>query len=165
MVRTRQRGGSRTLRSDAGPNTRTDRNREPRPGSLAPTVRAELGTRQHRRTQRSERVGPVRGGPRPVDPRPASDTGSGSCLCRYRPRWLPSTPREWIEECFERSAGLAAVARLRSIWRELRDVLRSAPDAMCHGDLTPGNVLMGNGRLVGVIDVGGFGAAELHSIW
>lgn len=31
---------------------------------------------------------------------------------------------------------------------------------MNHGDLIPGNVLVGGGRLVGVIDVGGLGPAD-----
>ena len=31
---------------------------------------------------------------------------------------------------------------------------------MTHGDLIPGNVLVENGRLVGVIDVGGLGPAD-----
>lgn len=75
----------------------------------------------------------------------------------------------WMEECFQRSEGLVAVATLRSLWNELVDLPRSAPDVMCHGDLTPGNLLVGQGRLVGVIDVGGFGPADpaldLVSAW
>ena len=31
---------------------------------------------------------------------------------------------------------------------------------MCHGDLTPGNVLVAGDRLTGVLDVGGLGAAD-----
>jgi aminoglycoside phosphotransferase (APT) family kinase protein len=40
---------------------------------------------------------------------------------------------------------------------------------MTHGDLIPGNVLVDNGRLVGILDVGGLGAADpaldLVSAW
>jgi aminoglycoside phosphotransferase (APT) family kinase protein len=40
---------------------------------------------------------------------------------------------------------------------------------MTHGDLTPGNVLVGGGRLVGILDAGGLGAADpaldLVSAW
>jgi aminoglycoside phosphotransferase (APT) family kinase protein len=40
---------------------------------------------------------------------------------------------------------------------------------MCHGDLTPPNVLVKDGHLVGVLDTGGFGAADpsldLVSAW
>jgi aminoglycoside phosphotransferase (APT) family kinase protein len=40
---------------------------------------------------------------------------------------------------------------------------------MSHGDLTPGNILTAGGRLVGVLDVGSYGAADpaldLISAW
>jgi len=42
-------------------------------------------------------------------------------------------------------------------------------DTMCHGDLTPPNVLVNEGHLVGVLDTGGFAAADpaldLVSVW
>ncbi len=66
----------------------------------------------------------------------------------------------WMEECFDRSTGLLDVPVLRRHWSALRDLPRSEPDVMTHGDLIPGNVLVGDGRLVGVIDVGGFGPAD-----
>jgi aminoglycoside phosphotransferase (APT) family kinase protein len=37
---------------------------------------------------------------------------------------------------------------------------RSAGDVMTHGDLTPGNVFVSDGRLAAVIDVGGLGPAD-----
>ncbi|HET9172436.1 MAG TPA: aminoglycoside phosphotransferase family protein [Actinospica sp.] len=67
---------------------------------------------------------------------------------------------DWMETCFARSGDLLDVPRLRSMWAELRELPREAPDAMTHGDLTPGNVLVAGGRLTGVLDVGGFGAAD-----
>ena len=67
----------------------------------------------------------------------------------------------WLDRCFSRSEGLLDVPRLRRVWRELRTVPREAdPDVMTHGDLVPGNVLVSNGRLAGVIDVGGLGPAD-----
>ena len=66
----------------------------------------------------------------------------------------------WVETCFQRSEGLLDVARARRLWREFRDLPRTAPDVMTHGDLIPGNVLAAQGRLTGVIDVGGLGPAD-----
>ena len=68
---------------------------------------------------------------------------------------------EWIEMCFSRSEGLLDVPRLRRMWRALRTVPRGSDgDVMTHGDLVPGNVLVADGRLAGVIDVGGLGPAD-----
>jgi aminoglycoside phosphotransferase (APT) family kinase protein len=46
------------------------------------------------------------------------------------------------------------------MWSVLRELPRVSPDVMTHGDLIPGNVLVAGGRLVGVLDVGGFGPAD-----
>jgi len=71
------------------------------------------------------------------------------------------THEGWVQTCFERSEGLLDVPRLRALWAELRDLPRSAGgDAMNHGDLIPGNVLVCGGRLSGVLDVGGLGPAD-----
>ena len=67
----------------------------------------------------------------------------------------------WMETCFEHSEQLMDVPRLRRLWAVLRALPRGAPaDVMTHGDLIPGNVLVGDGRLVGVIDAGGLGPAD-----
>jgi aminoglycoside phosphotransferase (APT) family kinase protein len=66
----------------------------------------------------------------------------------------------WMESCFDHSELLLDVPRMRRIWSDLRLLPRSAPDAMTHGDLTPANVLVCDGRLTGVIDVGGLGPAD-----
>ncbi len=66
----------------------------------------------------------------------------------------------WMESCFERSDELLDVSRLRRIWARLRELPRDSPDVMTHGDLTPGNVLVSRGRLVGILDVGGLGPAD-----
>ena len=67
---------------------------------------------------------------------------------------------EWMATCFDRSGGLVDVARVRRLWGRLLELPRTAPDVMTHGDLTPGNVLVSNGRLAGVLDVGGLGPAD-----
>jgi aminoglycoside phosphotransferase (APT) family kinase protein len=67
----------------------------------------------------------------------------------------------WMETCFARSEGLLDVAPLRRLWAELRDLpAPSGGDLMTHGDLIPGNVLVADARLAGVIDVGGLGPAD-----
>lgn len=75
----------------------------------------------------------------------------------------------WMEICFRESDALLDVARLRGLWRELRRLPRTSPDVMSHGDLIPGNVLVRDGRLAGVLDGGGFGPADpaldLVSAW
>lgn len=71
------------------------------------------------------------------------------------------TQDEWMRTCFERSERLLDVPRLRRIWAALRTLPRDASgDVMTHGDLVPGNVLVADGRLTGVIDVGGLGPAD-----
>ncbi|MDO3700250.1 aminoglycoside phosphotransferase family protein [Micromonospora sp. C28SCA-DRY-2] len=67
----------------------------------------------------------------------------------------------WMETCFQRSETLLDVPLLRRIWAVLRELPRgAAPDRMNHGDLIPGNVLVSDGRLAGVLDVGGLGPAD-----
>lgn len=66
----------------------------------------------------------------------------------------------WMETCFRRSEHLLDVPRLRRAWEHLRDLPRTAPDVMTHGDLIPGNLLVADGRLAGVLDVGGLGPAD-----
>ncbi|MFI9503551.1 aminoglycoside phosphotransferase family protein [Nocardia sp. NPDC052566] len=71
------------------------------------------------------------------------------------------THDRWLATCFERSAGLLDVPVLRRMWDRMRELPRgTAADVMNHGDLIPGNVLVSDGRLTGVIDVGGAGPAD-----
>jgi aminoglycoside phosphotransferase (APT) family kinase protein len=67
---------------------------------------------------------------------------------------------EWMALCFDRSRRLVDVPRLRRLWAELRTLPEVDDDVMTHGDLTPPNVLVGAGRLAGVVDTGGFGPAD-----
>lgn len=76
----------------------------------------------------------------------------------------------WMATCLQRSEGLLDVPRLRDMWKLMRDLPRGAgDDVMTHGDLIPGNVLVAEGRLAGLIDVGGSGPADpaldLVSAW
>jgi aminoglycoside phosphotransferase (APT) family kinase protein len=71
-----------------------------------------------------------------------------------------TTHDEWIELCLRRSEGLLDVRRLESLWARLRELPRTAPDVMNHGDLIPGNILVADGRLTGVLDVGAVGPAD-----
>ena len=76
---------------------------------------------------------------------------------------------EWMEVCFQQSKELFDVPRLRQIWSRLRELPRESPDVMTHGDLIPGNVLVFEGRLAGILDAGGLGPADsaldLVSAW
>jgi aminoglycoside phosphotransferase (APT) family kinase protein len=76
---------------------------------------------------------------------------------------------EWMQVCFSRSEGMLDVTRLRRMWAELRTLPAVDADVMCHGDLTPPNVLVEHGRLVGILDGGGFAAADpaldLIAVW
>jgi aminoglycoside phosphotransferase (APT) family kinase protein len=66
----------------------------------------------------------------------------------------------WVQLCFEKSERLLDVNRLRRLWDYYRELPRTAPDVMSHGDLIPLNVLVEAGRMVGVLDCGGFGPAD-----
>ncbi|NUW40631.1 aminoglycoside phosphotransferase family protein [Nonomuraea rhodomycinica] len=83
----------------------------------------------------------------------------------------------WVETCLRHSEELREagrlpldVDRLRDLWAKMRNLPRDpAGDVMTHGDLIPGNVLVSDGRLSGILDVGGFGPADpaldLVSAW
>lgn len=101
-------------------------------------------------------------GVRSIDTRGRMFSGSG------RGGDLPAHD-DWMQTCFDRSEDLLDVPRLRGLWAVLRTLPRIADDVMTHGDLIPGNVLVSDGRLAGVIDVGGLGPADpaldLVSAW
>jgi aminoglycoside phosphotransferase (APT) family kinase protein len=67
---------------------------------------------------------------------------------------------EWMETCFGNSGQLLDVPRLRELWRRWRVLPRDTTDVMSHGDLIPGNVLVSDGRLTGILDVGGLKPAD-----
>ncbi len=67
---------------------------------------------------------------------------------------------DWMQECLRRSAGIFDVAPLRRLWDRFTLLRPGAPDVMSHTDLTPGNILVADDRLVGVLDGGGFAPAD-----
>jgi aminoglycoside phosphotransferase (APT) family kinase protein len=67
---------------------------------------------------------------------------------------------EWMATCLANSEGLLDVPALRATWERFRTLPRRDADAMTHGDLIPANFLVRGGRLVGVVDVGGFAPAD-----
>ncbi|WP_433369728.1 phosphotransferase [Actinoplanes sp. CA-142083] len=67
---------------------------------------------------------------------------------------------EWMETCFHRSEPFLDVPPLRRLWAHLRTLPRTSPDVMTHGDLIPGNVLVSDNRLAGILDTGGFAPAD-----
>jgi aminoglycoside phosphotransferase (APT) family kinase protein len=67
---------------------------------------------------------------------------------------------EWVQTCLLKSEGILDVPTLTALWSHFVELPRTAPDVMSHGDLTPSNVLVADGRLVGILDCGGFGPAD-----
>ncbi|WMT87878.1 phosphotransferase [Pelagibacterium sp. 26DY04] len=72
---------------------------------------------------------------------------------------LPDHDR-WMAECFEKSAGLLDVDRLRQMWRRFRALPGPTRFTMSHKDLIPPNLLADGDHLAGVLDIGGFGPAD-----
>ncbi|MFC7532279.1 aminoglycoside phosphotransferase family protein [Actinoplanes sp. GCM10030250] len=77
---------------------------------------------------------------------------------------------DWVRTCLRKSGKLLPVPQLGQIWNRMRELPRGSDgDVMTHGDLMPGNVLVAEGRLTGVLDVGGFRPADpaldLTSAW
>ncbi|HEX3812748.1 MAG TPA: aminoglycoside phosphotransferase family protein [Mycobacteriales bacterium] len=73
---------------------------------------------------------------------------------------LPSQD-DAVDRYLAASHGMIDVAALTELWARLRQAPReSAKDVWTHGDLMPGNLLVRDGRLGGVIDVGGLAPAD-----
>jgi aminoglycoside phosphotransferase (APT) family kinase protein len=94
----------------------------------------------------------------------------GRCYSGYGRGGALADHDEWIQECLARSEGLLDVDALSRIWQAMRELPRGeSPDVMNHGDLLPGNLLVRQGRLIGVLDVGGLSPADpaldLVSAW
>lgn len=66
----------------------------------------------------------------------------------------------WMETCFRASESLVDVPGLRRLWARLRELPPGGPEVMSHRDLIPPNMLVADGRLVGILDGGGFGPAD-----
>jgi aminoglycoside phosphotransferase (APT) family kinase protein len=52
------------------------------------------------------------------------------------------------------------IDRLGALWEKFRNLPTAGTEAMTHGDLIPGNLLVEGVRLVGVLDGGGFAPAD-----
>ncbi len=82
--------------------------------------------------------------------RPFSGRGRGGALQSHD---------EWMERCFQESQGLLDTARARELWGWFRELPDAQTLVMSHTDLIPQNLLVHDGRLVGVLDSGGFSPA------
>ncbi len=68
---------------------------------------------------------------------------------------------DWVAHCLGQSVGHDLdTTSLAALWAGLRDLPPAGPDVMSHGDLVPGNVVVTDGRLGGLLDTGGFGPAD-----
>ncbi|HEY4018198.1 MAG TPA: aminoglycoside phosphotransferase family protein [Pseudonocardiaceae bacterium] len=67
---------------------------------------------------------------------------------------------EATRAAIDASRGLVDIDALHGIWAETVTIAGSAPHAWAHGDLSPGNVLIDQGRLRAVIDFGAFGVGD-----
>lgn len=65
----------------------------------------------------------------------------------------------WVRRCLDENDALLDTAPLRALWEDLIDLPRADDDVMSHGDLIPFNLVVREGRLVGVLDPG-FGPAD-----
>lgn len=86
------------------------------------------------------------------------------CPLRLVLRVMATRSRGRYRRGFQESAELLDVARLRRLWGELRRLPNIGPNVMSHGDLIPGNVLVRDGRLVGILDGSGLGQPILRWI-
>lgn len=67
---------------------------------------------------------------------------------------------EWVQECLRRNVGMIDTAAISALWSRLRDLPAPAGRSLSHTDLVPGNVLVRDGRLVGLLDTGDASAAD-----
>lgn len=66
----------------------------------------------------------------------------------------------WVATCLDESRGLLDAELLRGLWARYRDLPAAGADVMSHTDLIPANLVTDGRRLTGVLDAGGFGAAD-----
>jgi aminoglycoside phosphotransferase (APT) family kinase protein len=83
----------------------------------------------------------------------------------------PLAPREEaVRDALAQLEGVIDTDAAAALWEETRDAPQwDGPPVWIHGDLLPGNVLLRDGRLAGVIDWSGFGvgdpAADMLAAW
>lgn len=66
----------------------------------------------------------------------------------------------WIEHCLVKSEKLIDTGRARDVWARFRQLPDPPRLVMSHTDLIPANLLVDEGRLIGVLDTGGFAPAD-----
>ncbi|TQM57364.1 aminoglycoside phosphotransferase family protein [Humibacillus xanthopallidus] len=67
---------------------------------------------------------------------------------------------DYVRRGLHRSTGLIDTVGLAALWEQLRSTPRTCADTWTHGDLMPGNLLVRDGGLTGVIDVGQLAVAD-----
>ena len=67
---------------------------------------------------------------------------------------------EYVAAYLDDADGMIDTDALRRLWSRLSRTPRDSEDVWTHGDLMPGNLLVEEGRLAAVIDVGGAGPAD-----
>lgn len=72
----------------------------------------------------------------------------------------PADHGEWMSYCLAQSAGLMDIESVGAAWAALCSVPAAGDHVMSHRDLIPANLLIAEGRLVGVLDGGSFGPAD-----
>lgn len=87
----------------------------------------------------------------PTEGRVFRDSGRGGALTDHD---------DWVAHCIEQSRGLLDTRAMTAMWGAVRDLPREGPDVMSHTDLIPGNLVVREGRLTGVLDTGGYQAAD-----
>ena len=134
---------------------------EPGVGYPLPWLVQTWAARYHRHRTGLGRIRRVRTGPGRVHQRGARHQHGRPDVPRVRPRRRPGLPRRPDAKLFlpqrparGRSAASPHVGHLPGT------AAQRARDVMSHGDLIPGNVLVSDGRLAGVLDVGGLGPAD-----
>jgi aminoglycoside phosphotransferase (APT) family kinase protein len=87
----------------------------------------------------------------PVAGRRFSGNGRGGVLADHD---------SWMSDCVRLNGPWLDPAVTGAMWARLRALPRVDDDVMSHKDLIPGNVIVTDGRLAGVLDGGGFGPAD-----
>ena len=89
----------------------------------------------------------------------AIDTGGRTFIGEHRGGRLADHD-ESVAAYLDDAERMIDTGALRALWARLRETPRDEPDVTTHGDLMPGNLLVADGRLAAVIDVGMAGPAD-----
>jgi aminoglycoside phosphotransferase (APT) family kinase protein len=97
------------------------------------------------------------------------DTGGRSWSGQGRGGPL-SDEEDWVRHSLAQSAEVIDIARVGRLWARCRDIpIGDTTEVWLHGDLMPGNLLLRDGRLAGVLDLGMAGvgdpAVDLMPAW